>query len=220
RAARYELRMAHMAGLAGAGREPSRARAEEALRAMDLADRVRVGTDVEAAFADAFGAAAGEEVAAPPEVGGVGRPAGGSGASIPGLLLVAGTGSIALGRGPDGTLRRVGGWGPEIGDEGGGHWLVRQALGCLSRAEDGRGPDTALRRTIPSALGLERATDLAGWAAGATRREVAALAPVVMDTAASGDAVAAALVSDAAAALRAHLLALLAALDAEDDPLP
>src|SRR5690606_41790853 len=140
RAARYELRMAHMAGLAGAGREPSRARAEEALRAMDLADRVRVGTDVEAAFADAFGAAAGEEVAAPPEVGGVGRPAGGSGASLPGLLLEAGTGSIALGRGPAGTLRRVGGGGPEVADEGGGHWLVRPALRRLAPAA--AGPET------------------------------------------------------------------------------
>ncbi len=208
------------AGLAGAGRERARTRAEEALRDLDLAERVRVGTDVAAAFADAFGAGAGEEVAEPAEVGAPGRPARGSGASTPGLLVVAGTGSVALGRGPDGTLHRVGGWGPEIGDEGGGHWLVRQALGCLSRAEDGRGPDTALRRTIPSALGLERATDLVGWAAGATRREVAALAPAVMDTAASGDAVASALLADAAAALRAHVLALLAALDAEDDPPP
>ena len=54
----------------------------------------------------------------------------------PGVLLIAGTGSIAIGRRTDGVMIRVGGWGPYFGDEGGGHWIGREAVRAALHATD------------------------------------------------------------------------------------
>src|SRR5207237_9144432 len=62
----------------------------------------------------------------------------------PGLVLIAGTGSICCGRNARGKRVCAGGWGPLAGDEGGGSWLARRALQAVAQASDGRGPDTAL----------------------------------------------------------------------------
>ena len=79
------------AGLSGAGNEEARTAIEDALVKSHVAEKTVESTDVEVAFHDAFG-------------GG------------PGIMLVAGTGSIAWARRPDGTVVRVGGWGQHIGD--------------------------------------------------------------------------------------------------------
>jgi glucosamine kinase len=45
-----------------------------------------------------------------------------------GALLISGTGSVAYARSSDGTIHRVGGWGPETSDEGSGYWIGLRAL--------------------------------------------------------------------------------------------
>ena len=62
----------------------------------------------------------------------------------PGVVCIAGTGSMALGRNSAGATRRAGGWGHVFGDEGGAFDLVRQALRVCLQAEEGWGPPTQL----------------------------------------------------------------------------
>lgn len=70
----------------------------------------------------------------------------------PGIICIAGTGSIAVGRRADGRTIRVGGWGPRIDDAGGGFWIGREALNAVVRMLDGRGPSTELLRPVASWL--------------------------------------------------------------------
>jgi N-acetylmuramic acid 6-phosphate etherase len=172
------------AGLSGAGHEGARLAALHELAAVGLAERVMVGTDVEAAFHSAF--------------------RGG-----PGILLIAGTGSIAWARSPEGRVVRAGGWGVHIGDEGSGYAVGLGALRAVARAEDGRAESTAMRDAVLGALGLVEPEELIPWAAAATKAEVAALVPVVARIAASGDRAASALLDDAVAELATHLTAVL-----------
>src|SRR6201991_13474 len=62
----------------------------------------------------------------------------------PGVVLIAGTGVVALAIGADGALRTADGWGPWLGDEGGGAWIGAAGLRAALRAHDGRGPSTTL----------------------------------------------------------------------------
>jgi len=66
----------------------------------------------------------------------------------PALLIIAGTGSIALGRDGQGRTARAGGHGWLAGDEGSAVWIVRLALGAALRDHDDRGPATHLRRAL------------------------------------------------------------------------
>lgn len=55
-----------------------------------------------------------------------------------GIALIAGTGSVAYGRAPDGREAQRGGWGWMIGDEGRGVWIAREAARLLmARSEAG-----------------------------------------------------------------------------------
>ena len=169
------------AGLAGAGGARAKQAVTRALSERGLARRVNVGTDVEAAFHDAFGEG-------------------------PGVLLMAGTGSIAWARDAAGTSLRVGGWGQVLGDEGSGFSIGVEALKRLTRAEDGRGPETRMRNALLDACGVASVVDLIGWVDLATKGEVAALAPLVVTAAEDGDAVAASIVDVAVDALVAHVV--------------
>jgi glucosamine kinase len=126
----------------------------------------------------------------------------------PGILLIAGTGSIAWGRSPAGTLQRCGGWGPNLGDEGSGAWLGRKALQVVTAANDGREPETALTGAVLTALELDDVSALVPWAATATRTEVAALAPAVLSAAEVGDLRANTIVTMAVEELALHVRAL------------
>jgi N-acetylglucosamine kinase-like BadF-type ATPase len=66
----------------------------------------------------------------------------------PGIVIIAGTGSIAYGRNQRGEVARAGGWGHMIGDEGSGYWIGREALAAVMRAADGRGPATGLSADV------------------------------------------------------------------------
>ncbi len=118
-----------------------------------------------------------------------------------GVVMVAGTGSAALGIRGDRELR-CGGWGFQIGDEGSGWWMGRRILEAFSRESDGRLPRGAIYRIVRERLGLKndydlialRRTTLSG------RTEVAALAPMVFEAAVDGDYEASRILRDAAAA--------------------
>lgn len=56
-----------------------------------------------------------------------------------GILLIAGTGSIAYGR-HEGVIARAGGLGPRLGDEGSGHWIGRELLKSTGRSLSARSP--------------------------------------------------------------------------------
>ena len=170
-------------GVAGVGREPERQALWQALAARELADEVVVHPDATIALDDAFS-------------DGVG------------VLLIAGTGSVAFGRGPTGTVARCGGWGPNIGDEGSGAWIGRRALSVVTAASDGREPETALTGAILTAAQVNDVNDLIAWAASATPAALATLAPAVISEADAGDLRANAILSMSAEELVLHVRAL------------
>jgi N-acetylglucosamine kinase-like BadF-type ATPase len=160
-------------GAAGAGRAQEQAELAAALMAAGVARRVRVLADGEVALATAF--------------------RGG-----PGIIVTAGTGSIAFARDPGGTLHRAGGFGWQLGDEGGGYWLGRRALDVAARSHDGRGEGSTLLARLLGALGLQHFDDLVRWTATATPAQMAALAPHVLNAAREGEDLAREAVDDAA----------------------
>jgi glucosamine kinase len=127
----------------------------------------------------------------------------------PGIIVNAGTGSIALARDAGGQLHRCGGYGWQLGDEGGGYWLGRRALDAAARAHDGRGEGSTLLARLLGALGLQRFDDLVRWSVTATPAQVAALAPHVLNAAREGEGVAQRATVDAAR----ELVGLAAALE-------
>src|SRR5207237_8455569 len=116
----------------------------------------------------------------------------------PGIVVHAGTGSMAYARAPAGELHRAGGYGWQLGDEGGGYWLGRRALDVAARSHDGRGEGSTLLARLLGALGLQHFDDLVGWSATATPAQMAALAPHVLNAAREGEGVARHAVDDAA----------------------
>jgi N-acetylglucosamine kinase-like BadF-type ATPase len=168
------------AGLAGAGSKAARDAVAGALDDGSLSARLRIGTDVEAAFHDAFG-------------------------DGPGILVIAGTGSIAWARSPGGAVRRIGGWGRHLGDEGGGFAIGTDALRRLTWAEDGRAAGTDMRGDLLERCGVDSVDGLIAWIDAASKLEVAALAPVVVDAADAGDPAATEIVADAIRALTEHV---------------
>ena len=119
-----------------------------------------------------------------------------------GVALVAGTGSIAFGRTPDGRIDRAGGWGYVLGDEGSAYGIVTAALRAAARAADQRGPGTVLLERFVAKLDLKKPADLipAIYGGGWDRARLAGLAPLVMDVVET-DTVARAIVMEAAAEL-------------------
>ena len=110
----------------------------------------------------------------------------------PGIVIIAGTGSIVYGHNADGEAARAGGWGHMIGDEGSGYWIGREALAAVMRASDGRGPATRLTGEILAHLKLDDESRLPRivYDRELPRMTVAALGPIVQGAASQGDAVA------------------------------
>lgn len=189
RQALHAARMEHVlprvlcVGVAGVGREPERQALWQALVEREVAEEIVVHPDAIVALDDAFG-------------------------DGPGVLLIAGTGSVAFGRGPTGTIARCGGWGPNIGDEGSGAWIGRRALSVVTASSDGREPETALVGAVLTAVQVNEVTELIAWAAQATPAQLATLAPAVMSEAEAGDTRANAILSMAVEELVLHVRAL------------
>ena len=124
----------------------------------------------------------------------------GAGEDGPGIVLIAGTGSICYGRNDAGQAARSGGWGYILGDEGSGWWIGRQALTAVMRAADGRGPATLLTGRVLAHFGFSQPSDLVHeiYYRETGRRSVAGLTGVVQATADEGDVVARQVLSEAA----------------------
>jgi glucosamine kinase len=101
----------------------------------------------------------------------------------PGVLLIAGTGSIVIGRDKDRTMFRVGGWGPYFGDEGSGFWIGREAVRAALRSIDLQTP-TEFTERVAKTLGLKSVSEVVpAWAGGTLGvPEIAGLFPEVVAT--------------------------------------
>ena len=120
-----------------------------------------------------------------------------------GIVVLAGTGSFALGIDEAGKSHTAGGWGHLLGDEGSGYDIGRRALrGLLSRDEAGL-PPTGLDRRVMDALGIDspRGALRAVYAPGADRGRIASLCPLVAQGAEAGEADACTILEEAAGAL-------------------
>jgi N-acetylmuramic acid 6-phosphate etherase len=177
-------------GAAGAGRELEQEELRKALRAEGLADKIIVVTDIEIALAAAF-------------------------QDGPGIVVSAGTGSVAVGRDRTGQRHRIGGYGWQMGDEGSGYAIGRAALGAVSRAADGRSPRTAISDRVLAATRSPDFDTLVRWAAGASPAEVAALAPHVLAVAEQGDTLAQGIADYAARELSQLAIRLLPKMDVD-----
>lgn len=147
-----------------------------------------------------------------------------------GVLLIAGTGAVALGiraraaedesstahdsnadhdsdSRMDAEAVLVDGWGPELGDLGSGSWLGREALRSVLRASVGLAPATVLTDALAETVG--EPARIQAWISegGPLPRRLASLAPVVLDAAEADDAVAAMIAADAVRLLVASAVA-------------
>jgi N-acetylglucosamine kinase-like BadF-type ATPase len=127
-----------------------------------------------------------------------------------GVVVIAGTGSVALAIDAEGTRARAGGWGYFFGDEGGAIWIARRAIGAAMRAHD-RGEPFAMKAALLERCGVDslRAIQHAFAHGELSRVRLAACAPAVL-AAAARDPIAAHICAEAARQL-ADLAAVAAA---------
>ena len=117
-----------------------------------------------------------------------------------GIVILAGTGSIAYGADREGKTARSGGYGFLLADEGSGYWLGHQALRATVRSADGRGPQSLLAGLVFEALGVRSVAEMVPvvYEKGLPKFRIAAHAGLVQQAADRGDALAAALLEEAA----------------------
>ncbi|HXK12288.1 MAG TPA: BadF/BadG/BcrA/BcrD ATPase family protein [Vicinamibacteria bacterium] len=138
-----------------------------------------------------------------------------------GVALISGSGSVCYGRSAQGREVRVGGWGPLLGDEGSGYEMALGALRLCTQTADGRADAHALLQAILRHWSLPDASALLRhvYRPGTTPGDLAALAPVIVDLAASGDADARALVEATARGLARQVDTAVRKLALERPPL-
>jgi N-acetylglucosamine kinase-like BadF-type ATPase len=118
----------------------------------------------------------------------------------PGVIAIAGTGSIAYGRDANGHTARAGGWGFAISDEGSGHWIGRRAISAILSAHD-QGLETTLSATVLQAWKLNTLDELVQQANSTPPPDFPRLFPIVLRAADEDDSVARSLLTDAGAKL-------------------
>jgi glucosamine kinase len=161
-------------GLAGAGRESVRDFVARVVREI-VAGEIYIVGDMEIAMEAAFG-------------------------SGPGVIVIAGTGSIAFGRNERGETARVGGWGWAVSDEGSAQWIGREAVAAVFRAHD-RGQHTRLASAIRESWKLASHDELVRLANSVPPPDFAMLAAIVARCADEGDPAAADVLNRAGAEL-------------------
>jgi len=130
----------------------------------------------------------------------------------PGMAVLAGTGSICVGRNPEGRWKRTGGWGPQLGDPGSAFALGIASLRHLAAVQDGTAGKTDFARSLARRLRLSDAARTARFTARAGPEGVAALAPFVLLRARKGDPTAVRIVEEESLGLAALAAALAEAL--------
>ena len=110
----------------------------------------------------------------------------------PGLVVIAGTGSVCLGINEQGEIAISGGWGPLAGDEGGGVGIARDALHAVAKASDGRGIATSLSSRASEYFRASGPENLivAIYSPQVDNSRIAGFAQFVVEAAKDGDAVA------------------------------
>ena len=154
-------------GLAGVRRADIKRTVAESFRRFSSAEKIEVVTDAEIAL---YGTTSGRA----------------------GLVVIAGTGSICLGRNAAGEKFTAGGWGPLAGDEGGGAGIARRALQAIAKASDGRGEPTELSRVASEYFRTAKSEDLivAIYSPQTDNAKIAGFARFVIETAQKGDEIA------------------------------
>jgi N-acetylglucosamine kinase-like BadF-type ATPase len=144
----------------------------------------------------------------------------GATAGEPGVVVIAGTGSIAFGRNSVGRTARAGGWGYLFGDEGGAFWIARQALRAALRWEEGWGTPTSLRARLLDQTGARSMNDLLHrcYTPEFPRPRVASFSVSVNHAAESGDPAALEILEAAARELALLAIGVRGQLFGEADP--
>ena len=138
-----------------------------------------------------------------------------------GIALIAGTGSIALARNAQGQIKRAGGWGHILGDEGSGYDIGRRGLQAATRAADGRGPNTILLDLILRHWQLNNADGLIDKVYhDEDKASIAQLSTLVFMAARSRDSMARTIVEQAAHELALAAITASAILNHRSEPLP
>jgi glucosamine kinase len=139
-----------------------------------------------------------------------------------GVVVVAGTGSIAYGRDGQGREHRTGGWGYFAGDEGSSYDVARNAFRAIYQASDGRSSPTLLTELLLSEYGCRDLVELRRliYSSELGRDRLAAAARLVGQAAAAGDDAASRILHRAAGDLGQLVTTILAALDFRDQPVP
>jgi N-acetylglucosamine kinase-like BadF-type ATPase len=174
-------------GLAGAGRPDDKKRMVNGLRRLTSSKKVplrnvRIESDALIALEGAFSGGAG-------------------------IILIAGSGSIAFGKDEKGTIHRAGGWGRILGDEGSGFFIGKHALTVVCRYLDGRSAPTLLTAMVAKKFGLKTSTDIIS-AVYKDNLNIAAIAPLVFEAGEQGDAAASEIIQLASIELAEHVRAL------------
>ena len=158
-----------VAGLAGAGRIPDQQRIMDRLlevaRMKNIAlDKVTIESDARIALEGAF-------------------------SGKPGIVVIAGTGSIVFGKDERERIYRAGGWGRFIGDEGSGYAIGREALNTVAKILDGYNKKTKLVKLFGEKFGFV-SQDTILEAIYKEHYDIASVVPVVLEAAANGDPIA------------------------------
>ena len=133
---------------------------------------------------------------------------------LKGILLMAGTGSIAVGADGSGRIVRSSGWGHILGDEGSAYWVGLRALNAAVRFHDQRGPQTGL---LDRALTYFDVSDpfllIPAIYGKFDKARIAGFASIVAEERDTGDEVAKQIFEDAARELALNVISIASRLD-------
>lgn len=109
----------------------------------------------------------------------------------PGVILIAGTGSIVYAHDGNNHFVRSGGVGHKLGDEGAGYWIGKEAIRAILKMHDGRGPKTILHELVLAHFRFSDHEEIIDWVYSTqfSIHEVGALAKIVEQAYIKGDAV-------------------------------
>ncbi|MFN0141811.1 MAG: N-acetylglucosamine kinase [Pyrinomonadaceae bacterium] len=140
----------------------------------------------------------------------------------PGIVVIAGTGSVCLGINDKGEKFIAGGWGPIAGDEGGGRGIAGEALHAVAKASDGRGPKTTLSERAAEYFRASSPENLIGaiYSPKMDNSRIAGFAKEVVETALEGDKIAREIITDAGRELGTAAVAVLKKLALQKQKVP
>jgi N-acetylglucosamine kinase-like BadF-type ATPase len=131
-----------------------------------------------------------------------------------GSILIAGTGSIMFGKDNKGEIHRVGGFGRYIGDEGSGYRIGRKGLNAVARYMDGRAKSTKIADLLDQEFSISTSEQLI-TEVYRNNFNIASVAPLVFESAESGDKIAQRILEDEADELLQHITAMKVKLNVE-----